>query len=45
MMELERQDKVKDLGVWFDERLTFKEHINEKIDKAYMMLGVIKKEF
>ena len=30
LMELERQDKVKDLGVWFDERLTFKEHINEK---------------
>ena len=45
MMELERQDKVKDLGVWFDERLTFKEHINEKIDKAYMMLGVIKRNF
>ena len=45
LMELERQDKVKDLGVWFDERVTFKEHINKKIDKAYMMLGVIKRNF
>jgi len=45
-MELERQDKVKDLGVWFDERITFKEHINEKqIDKTHMMLGVIKRNF
>ena len=23
VMELERQDKIKDLGVWFDDRLTF----------------------
>jgi len=45
VMELERQDKVKDLGVWFDDRLTFREHINEKINKAYMMLGVIKRNF
>jgi len=45
VMELERQDKVKDLGVWFDDRLTFREHINEKINKVYMMLGVIKRNF
>ena len=45
LMELERQDKVKDLGVWFDERLSFKEHINEKINKAYMILGVIKRNY
>ena len=30
VMELKRQDKVKDLGVWFDDRLTFTDHINEK---------------
>jgi len=24
---LERCDKVKDLGVWFDEKLSFREHI------------------
>jgi len=34
VMELQRQDKVKDLGVWFDDRLTFREHINEKINKG-----------
>jgi len=40
MMKLERQEKVKDLGVWLDDGLTFREHINEKNNKAYMMLGV-----
>jgi len=45
LMESERQDKIKHLEVWFDERLTFKEHINEKINKAYLMLGVIKRNF
>jgi len=30
-----------DLGVMFDEKLTFKEHIHAKINKAYMMLGII----
>jgi len=39
LSELERQDKVKDLGVWSDERLTLKEHMNEKIYKAYMIAG------
>ena len=32
-----------DLGVWFDE--TFSEHIQTKINKAYMMLGIIKRNF
>ena len=32
---LERVEKIKDLGVWFDEQLTFKEHINDKINVAY----------
>jgi len=32
---LERCDKVKDLGVWFDEKLSFREHIQDKINKAY----------
>ena len=30
---LERNDKVKDLGVWFDEKLLFREHIQEKLIK------------
>jgi len=38
---LERYDKVKDLGVWFDEKLSFREHIQDKINKAYMMLGPV----
>jgi len=42
---LERYDKVKDLGVWFDEKLSFREHIQDKINKAYMMLGIIKRNF
>ena len=31
---LERGEKIKDLGVWFDEKLTFKEHVNDKINVA-----------
>jgi len=31
---LERYDKVKDLGVWFDEKLSFRQHIQDKINKA-----------
>ena len=34
--------KVSDFGVWFDEKLSFSEHIQAKINKAYMMLGIIK---
>ena len=34
-----------DLGVWFDEKLSFSEHIQTKINKAYMMLGIIKRNF
>jgi len=36
---------VLDLGVWFDEKLSFSEHIQTKINKAYMMLGIIKRNF
>jgi len=42
---LERYDKVKDLGVLFGEKLSFREHIQDKINKAYMMLGIIKSNF
>ena len=42
---LERCDKVKDLGVWFVKRLSFREHIQDKINNAYMMLGIIKCNF
>ena len=34
-----------DLGVCFDEKLSFKEHIHAKINKVYMTLGLIKHSF
>ena len=33
------------LGIVFDYRLKFDEHIDEKINKAYQMLGIIKRNF
>ena len=38
-------DKIKDLGIVFDYRLKFDEHVDEKINKAYQMLGIIKRNF
>jgi len=34
-----------DLGVHFDEKLSSREHMHAKINKAYMMLGIIKHNF
>ena len=42
---LEQVAEIRDLGVLFDVNLTFEEHINEKINKAYSMLGIIKRNF
>jgi len=42
---LKRGIQVLDLGVCFDKKLSFKEHIHAKINKAYMMLGLIKRNF
>ena len=42
---LENLNVYKDLGVIFDSRLSFREHIQEKIEKAYKMLGIIKRNF
>jgi len=42
---LERVDIINDLGILMDEKLSFKEHINNKINKAYIMLGLIKRNF
>ena len=39
IIPLERGNKMLDLGVWFDEKLSFSEHIQTKINKAYSMLG------
>jgi len=41
-------DKVKsmvDFGVRFDSNLTFSDHISGKINKAYSVLGIIKRNF
>ena len=38
-------DKIKDLGIVFDCRLKFREHIDAKINRAYQMLGIIKRNF
>ena len=40
---LENLNVYKDLGVIFDSRLSFREHIQEKIEKAYKMLGIMVK--
>ena len=38
-------DSIKDLGILFDTRLNFKDHIQEKINKAYNMIGLLKRNF
>ena len=36
---------TKDLGVIVDENLNFKEHTTTKINKAFSMLGILKRNF
>jgi len=43
--ELAITDSVSDLGVRFDSKLAFHDHINEKVNKAYGILGIIKRNF
>ena len=40
-----RPYSYKDLGVLFDTKLGFKQHIMDKVNKAYSMLGIIKRNF
>jgi ribonuclease P/MRP protein subunit RPP40 len=42
---LDHEEQVKDLGVLMDRELSFSDHINEKIGKAYQMLGIINRNF
>ena len=42
---LARTDQKKDLGILLDERLSFRDHINDKINKAFSMLGIITRNF
>ncbi len=43
--QLECVDNIKDLGVTFDGKFKFTEHVNDKVNKAYGMLGIIKRNF
>jgi len=45
LQEIVKLESFKDLGVIFDSKLNFGEHIKEKINKAYSVLGVIKRNF
>jgi len=45
IVELERVYIMKDLGVTIDPSLNFKDHIYDKIKKAYQMLGIINRNF
>ena len=42
---IQKVDSIKDLGILFDTRLNFKDHIQEKINKAYNMIGLLKRNF
>ena len=44
-VELERVQSMKDLGVIFDANLSFKDHIHEKINKAFQFIGIINRNF
>ena len=42
---LEHLDFIKDLGVIFDQKLKFDHHINEKVNEAFSILGIIHRNF
>ena len=42
---IQKVDSIKDLGILFDTRLNFKDHIQEKINKAYNIIGLLKRNF
>jgi len=43
IIELQRCNKVRDLGVIVDSKLSFTDHV--KVNKAYSILGIIKRNF
>ena len=42
---IEWVETIKDLGILTDEKVSLKEHIHDKINKPYAMLGLIKQNF
>jgi len=45
IIDLERCNKVRDLGVNVDSKLSFSDHITEKVNNTYSILGIIKRNF
>jgi len=45
IIDLERCNRVRDLGVIVDRLLSFSDHTTEKVNKAYSILGIIKRNF
>jgi len=43
--ELANTESVSDLGVRFDSKLSFMDPINDKVNKVYSILGIIKRNF
>ena len=41
-VQLEELQSIKHLGVTFDSQLKFDKHIDDKVNKAYILLGIIK---
>ena len=42
---IQKVDQIKDLGILYDSHLTFKDYIQEKVNKAYSMIGLIERNF
>jgi len=45
IIDLERCNKVRDLGVIMDIKFSFSDHITETFNKAYNNHGIIKRNF
>jgi len=45
IIDLERCNKVRDLEVIVDSKLTLSDHVTEKVNKAYSILGIIRQNF
>jgi len=44
-IELERTSSMKDLGVIIDCKLKFQDPIKQRVNKAYSMLGILRRNF
>jgi len=42
---LEKVDTINDLGLTFDTNLKLREHISDKVNKAYSVIDIIKRNF